>query len=29
VLDEDDLEEGIRLACQALPASDVVRAKYR
>jgi 3-ketosteroid 9alpha-monooxygenase subunit B len=24
VLDEDDLEEGIRLACQALPVSDVV-----
>ena len=28
VLDEDDLEEGIRLAC-GLPLSDVIRAKYR
>jgi 3-ketosteroid 9alpha-monooxygenase subunit B len=29
VLDEDDLEDGIRLACQALPASEVVRARFR
>ena len=28
VLDEEDLEEGIRLACQSLPVSDVVRATY-
>ena len=28
VLDDDDLEEGIRLACQALPVTDVVRARY-
>lgn len=28
VLDEEDLAEGIRLACQATPVSDVVRATY-
>jgi 3-ketosteroid 9alpha-monooxygenase subunit B len=28
VLDEEDLAEGIRLACQALPVTDVVRATY-
>ena len=28
VLDDDDLEDGLRLACQSLPASDVVRATY-
>ncbi len=28
VLDEDDLADGIRLACQALPVSDVVRISY-
>ena len=28
VLDEDDLAEGIRLACQSLPVTDVVRATY-
>lgn len=28
VLDEEDLADGIRLACQATPVSDVVRATY-
>ena len=28
VLDDDDLAEGIRLACQSLPVTDVVRATY-
>jgi 3-ketosteroid 9alpha-monooxygenase subunit B len=28
VLDEDDLAEGIRLACQSLPVSDKVRISY-
>lgn len=28
VLDDEDLADGIRLACQATPASDVVRATY-
>jgi 3-ketosteroid 9alpha-monooxygenase subunit B len=28
VLDEDDLAEGLRLACQSLPVTDVVRATY-
>ena len=28
VLDDDDLADGIRLACQSLPVSDVVRATY-
>ena len=28
VLDEQDLEEGIRLACQSLPVSDRVRVSY-
>jgi 3-ketosteroid 9alpha-monooxygenase subunit B len=28
VLDDEDLEEGIRLACQSLPVTDVVRATY-
>ncbi len=28
VLEEEDLAEGIRLACQALPVTDVVRATY-
>jgi 3-ketosteroid 9alpha-monooxygenase subunit B len=28
ILDDDDLEDGIRLACQSLPAADVVRAEY-
>jgi len=28
VLDDEDLAEGIRLACQALPVTDVVRATY-
>jgi 3-ketosteroid 9alpha-monooxygenase subunit B len=28
VLDEEDLAEGIRLACQSLPVTDVVRATY-
>ncbi len=28
ILDDEDLAEGIRLACQATPASDVVRATY-
>jgi 3-ketosteroid 9alpha-monooxygenase subunit B len=28
VLDDDDLEDGIRLACQSLPVTDVVRAEY-
>ncbi len=28
VLDEDDLADGIRLACQSVPVTDVVRATY-
>jgi 3-ketosteroid 9alpha-monooxygenase subunit B len=28
VLDEEDLAEGIRLACQAVPASDTVKVTY-
>jgi 3-ketosteroid 9alpha-monooxygenase subunit B len=28
ILDDDDLADGIRLACQATPVSDVVRATY-
>ncbi len=28
VLDKDDMDDGIRLACQALPTTDVVRATY-
>lgn len=28
VLDDDDLADGIRLACQALPVSDTVRVSY-
>ncbi len=28
VLDEEDLEEGIRLACQSTPTADTVRATY-
>jgi 3-ketosteroid 9alpha-monooxygenase subunit B len=28
VLDDEDLADGIRLACQALPVTDVVRATY-
>jgi 3-ketosteroid 9alpha-monooxygenase subunit B len=28
VLDDDDLADGIRLACQSLPVTDVVRATY-
>jgi 3-ketosteroid 9alpha-monooxygenase subunit B len=28
VLDEEDLADGIRLACQSLPVTDVVRAEY-
>ncbi len=28
VLDEEDLAEGIRLACQSLPVSDRVRISY-
>jgi len=28
VLDEDDLADGIRLACQSLPVSDKVRISY-
>ncbi|HEX5086327.1 MAG TPA: ferredoxin--NADP reductase [Nocardioides sp.] len=28
VLDEEDLADGIRLACQSLPVTDVVRATY-
>jgi 3-ketosteroid 9alpha-monooxygenase subunit B len=28
VLDEGDLEDGIRLACQSLPVTDVVRVEY-
>jgi 3-ketosteroid 9alpha-monooxygenase subunit B len=28
VLDETDLDEGIRLACQSLPVTDLVRAEY-
>ncbi len=28
VLEEEDLAEGIRLACQSLPVTDVVRATY-
>ncbi len=28
VLDDEDLADGIRLACQATPVSDVVRATY-
>jgi 3-ketosteroid 9alpha-monooxygenase subunit B len=28
VLDDDDLADGIRLACQSLPTTDVVRAEY-
>jgi 3-ketosteroid 9alpha-monooxygenase subunit B len=28
VLGEDDLDEEIRLACQALPVTDTIRAKY-
>ena len=28
VLEEEDLDEGIRLACQSLPVTDVVRATY-
>ena len=28
VLDDEDLADGIRLGCQSLPASDVVRATY-
>ena len=28
VLDDDDLEDGIRLACQSLPVSDAVRITY-
>ena len=28
VLDEEDLADGIRLACQAVPVTDTVRASY-
>ena len=28
VLDDEDLADGIRLACQSLPVTDVVRATY-
>ena len=28
VLDDEDIADGIRLACQSLPVSDVVRATY-
>ena len=28
VLDDEDLEEGIRLACQSLPVTDVVKVTY-
>lgn len=28
VLDDEDLEDGIRLACQSLPVTDLVRAEY-
>jgi 3-ketosteroid 9alpha-monooxygenase subunit B len=28
VLDDDDLEDGIRLACQAFPVTDIVKGKY-
>ena len=29
VLDDDDLAEGIRLACQSLPVTDPVRVSYQ
>ena len=29
VLDADDLADGVRLACQALPVTDVVRVTYQ
>jgi 3-ketosteroid 9alpha-monooxygenase subunit B len=29
VLDDEDLADGIRLACQALPVSDSVRISYQ
>jgi 3-ketosteroid 9alpha-monooxygenase subunit B len=28
VLDEEDLAEGIRLACQAVPVTETVRVTY-
>ena len=28
VLDDDDLADGIRLACQSLPVSDTVKVTY-
>ena len=28
VLDEEDLEEGIRLGCQSLPVTDTVKVTY-
>ncbi len=28
VLDDEDLEDGIRLACQSTPTTDTVRASY-
>ena len=28
VLDDDDLDEGIRLGCQSLPVTDVVKVTY-
>jgi 3-ketosteroid 9alpha-monooxygenase subunit B len=28
VLDDDDLADGIRLACQSLPVSDAVKITY-
>lgn len=28
VLDDEDLDDGIRLACQSLPVTDIVRAEY-
>jgi len=29
VLDDDDLAEGIRLACQSLPVTDRVKVTYQ
>ena len=29
VLDDEDLADGIRLACQSLPVSDSVRISYQ
>jgi 3-ketosteroid 9alpha-monooxygenase subunit B len=28
VLDDDDLADGVRLACQSLPVSDAVKVTY-